>query len=407
MERPPESWRPLLAEVAARLSVGFPSLAVTAAFETTRPRLLHFGGRAYPPITGHVLTANDYPFSYMHVDDGIAELRLGLRPSEPGRDATVRFCPRYPELIPELSTPESVLRVSQRSFFAFDEADPTPGAMRAFDLEDARADGTLAMVGGIVSLENQTVYPGIHRPGIPVVTFAALRSGIPFPLPKLLSALIEEVASRCPDDVMRVDVAILPAPPDSGEPHGVVLETMAPVRSRLDEVERSPRDVVILSHLVMGHGERHVQDVVFVDRDTFDPARTREIAVEIALHNERLTSESRPYVLIGPGRWGSTDPWLGIPVRWSDVSGACVQVEVSDPKLQAEPSRGMHFFREIVTRRVICFYAGSEATADLVDWPRLGAWPLVNRTEHVKHVRAPHPLALRANAREQTGHLFS
>jgi len=402
--RDPALTRGLLREIADHAGSAFPGVGFHVPEEGPPAGVLH-GVRLYPPISGSVTTANDYPVSYMTVDDGVAELRLGFPPST-GPDVTVRFCPRYPEIVPELSTPEWVLRTTQRTFEALDMTDPSHPIRRVYDLDAAREDGTLAPIGGIVSLENQTVHLGIHRPGIPVVTFGALRASISLPLPKILVAISAETKRLCPTTVERLSFSILPSSPDEGGRPIIVLETLATVRPEVGPELPLPdsENLVVLSHLVMGHGERaDLRDVLFVDRHVFDPARTREIGSEIAAFNERLAEERRPYVLIGPGRFGSTDPWLGVPVRWSEVRGAAVIVETAWPTLQAEPSRGMHFFRELVDHRVLYLYAGSDATADVVRWPLLESFEPAGAGSFVKWVRSRGELTVRVHSRQQLG----
>jgi hypothetical protein len=161
-----------------------------------------------------------------------------------------------------------------------------------------------------------------------------------------------------------------------------------------------PAGVLLQSHQVLGNGvNRRIADIVYVDPERFDAARTPAIAREVDQFNTELRREQRPYLLIGPGRWGSSDPWLGIPINFSQINGARVVVEIALPQMNVDPSQGSHFFQNLTSLRIGYFTVPLQRTEGFIDWEWLQTQPPVRATEHLRHVRLDHPLEVRIDGR--------
>lgn len=387
----------------------------------------HHGPRFYPHLSIALITENHYPVSYMTPEEGIAVAVLGLGHDLPHARHAVRFSPRYPDLMPDFSSPDDVLRQSQRGFRAVTiPDDPTaPLTVDEHDLTVAKDDGTLGPVGGVVSMENQMVYPGVHRPGAPVVTLAQLRKGTPFDLPAALRAILDATretlsAESAVDGVAPaerpwvVEMAVLLAAPRSGDPHEIRIHAIRPFAPDVDRSRRNalalpvkegaPDDLLLMSAHALGDGAiGDIRDVVYLPPDRFDVAHSREMVAEIAALNRSLREEGRRYALIGTGRWGSTDRWLGVPLRWDDLDGAKVQVEAALEGFNVESSKGTHFFREMVSGGVGYVHVTLSGKHDLVRWDALDALPRVSDGAFVRHARVETPLDVLLDGRRGLG----
>jgi hypothetical protein len=168
----------------------------------------------------------------------------------------------------------------------------------------------------------------------------------------------------------------------------------------LDELDRE--DLLLASEQVLGNCAYRLTDIVFVKPDVFDHARTREMAAEMDVFNQTLVEQRRPYLLIGPGRWGSSDPWLGIPVKFTSISGASAIVETSLPNMLPDPSQGSHFFQNLTSFRIAYFTTRHYNANHHIDWDWLNSLPVVSESVWIKHVRSEHELEVAVDG--HTGH---
>ena len=282
------------------------------------------GTRFYPDLAGVARSHNFYPTPPLVAADGIAAVALGLGKTVVGGGNCLRFCPRYPRHLVQFSSVRDVLANSQRAFWALDLGDEAGMHEARYELDAAQADGTLAAVASTYSRENDAIYDGISRDGVRVVSFAEILKHDSFPLAALLERLLAighwgmggPVEIEFAADLARRELAFLQLRPLalSHEMLELVIGDVAPER------------LICRSSHVLGNGRiDDLRDVVVVDRHRFERASSRQVAAELAQCNAELAG--RPYVLIGVGRWGSADPWLGIPVTWEQISGARVIVE--------------------------------------------------------------------------------
>jgi len=373
-----------------------------------------YGRYFYPAISGVAQSHNYYPVFQMKPEDGVATIALGLgKQVVEGGDA-VRFCPRYPQVLPQFRSPAEVMRVAQREFFALDlergEADLLGGpdaTLARLPLSQAEADGTLALAGSVVAADEDRIYDGLGRRGSRVVTFARILKHNVFPLCDILNELFE----ACRRDVgfaVEIEFAVdLDTDPSrTPEFYFLQMRPLVALRERCDIASESipPDKLLCRSERVLGNGRiEGLRDIVYVDSAKFDRGRSAEVASVVAEINERLTRERRHYVLMGPGRWGSFDPWIGIPVAWHQISWARVIVEVPAKDLPMEPSQGTHFFHNMTSAGIGYFSLGESNEKEFVRWELLDALPGEDIGLGVKHVRLTHPLSVRMDGQTQQG----
>jgi CheY-like chemotaxis protein len=375
-----------------------------------------WGDRFYPHFSGVARSHNSYPAPPMRSEDGIVALALGLGQSVVDGSAGLSFCPRYPQQVPQLSDPQEFVQNSQRTFYALDlagdAAGPSPRDSRPsrFDLDLAERDGTLAAVGSTYSIENDALYDGVARAGIRVVSFAPILKWGTFPLPDILRFLMDMGAWGMNSPV-EMEFAVNLDPRTGGPRQFGILQLRPLVVNqevgdlRIDDAREE--DLVCRSPKVLGSGRiDHLRDVVLVDVERFDRSKTREVAAEVAEYNARLTAAGTPYLLLGVGRWGSRDPWLGIPVAWGQISGARVIVEAGFTDFRVEPSQGSHFFQNLTSFQVGYFTVNEHVNEGFVWWSWLLAQPPVTRKTYTRHLRFDQPVVVKMNGRTQEGVIY-
>jgi CheY-like chemotaxis protein len=374
--------------------------------------------RFYPDFSGVVRSYNFYPVAPMTYGDGVAAVALGLGRAVVEGGKCLTFCPRYPRHILQFSSVEDILANSQADFWALElnhtgqhEREAVTALREArFGLEAAEADGTLDSVGSTYSADNHAVYDGVSRPGVRVVSFAPVLKHEIFPLAPMLDQLtsIGEDAFGRP---VEIEFAVrLPQTP--GEPADFGFLQIRPLvlsreseQLQMDEV--APSRLVCQSSKVLGNGRvGDLCDVVVVDFHRFERARSQEVAKGVAHFNAKLNEQGRPYLLIGVGRWGSTEPWLGIPVEWDEISGARVIVEAGFRDFRVTPSQGSHFFQNLTAFQVGYFTVNPDAGEGFVDWQWLASAPELEQEGCVRHLRFEAPLNVVMNARTSQGLIF-
>jgi len=366
--------------------------------------------RYYPDFAGVVRSHNFYPVEPMRADDGIAAVALGLGRAVVEGGSSLRFCPKYPQNLVELWTVKDVLANTQRGFWALPMDGPDKeSTMREayFDLSVAENDGVLAALASTYSAENDAIYDGTSRPGPRVVTFSPiLKLGV-FPLPGILSALLE-IGEEGIGTAVEIEFAATLATRPSRQHEFAVLQVRP--MSLMSEAESlevgpvPPGSAIAFSTRVLGNGRiEGIRDLVVVDFQRFERARSREAAEEIGRLNADLLAARTPYLLIGVGRWGSRDPWLGIPVTWDQVSGARVIVEAGLRDLSVMPSQGSHFFQNLTAFNVGYFTVNPELGEGEIDWDWLDAQPHVSAQAHVRHIRLAEPVVVTMNGRKGEG----
>jgi CheY-like chemotaxis protein len=365
------------------------------------------GDYHYPSFSGVARSYNYYPFGVMRPEDGVAGVALGLGKTVVDGGPALRFCPAHSQVLPQMADGEDFMNQSQRTFFAIDLcSSPPPNDwscdrhLARLDLDQAEQHGTLDLVGSVWSPDDQAFYDGIQRPGVRVVTFAHILKSGAFPLAALLTRLLALGRGG-----MNSPVEVEFAANLENEPKELAVLQIRPSgnwtgydRIELGDVARE--QLVCFSPHALGNGLiRGLHDVVYVKPGRFDPAHTPAMAEEIGHLNERLMATNRPYMLIGPGRWGSTHTWLGIPVQWGQISAARVIVETTLKDFVFEPSQGSHFFQNLTSFGIAYLTVNPHSDQGFIDWSWLDAQPAEQDAEYVRHVHLQHALEARVDGR--------
>ena len=373
------------------------------------------GPRFYPDFSGVVRSHNFYPVEPMTFADGIAAVALGLGRTVVDGGKCLSFCPRYPRNLLQFSSVEDILANTQTEFCAL-EVDGLPnrgdpGHLREarFGLDIAEADGTLHAVASTYSADNHAVYDGLSRPGSRIVTFAPmLKHGI-FPLATILELLVRAGEDALGNPV-EIEFAVrMPRAEESAEFGFLQIRPLTLARDHQDltigDVE--PSTLICQSTKVLGNGRiENLHDIVVVDSQRFERSRSQEVARAVAQFNATLSSENRPYLLIGVGRWGSNDPWLGIPVEWDEISGARAIVEAGFHDFRVTPSQGSHFFQNLTAFQVGYFTVNPDAGEGSVDWQWLTEQPAVEEQGCVRRLQFAQPMRIVMNSKTSQGVIF-
>jgi CheY-like chemotaxis protein len=373
------------------------------------------GQRFYPDFSGVVRSHNFYPVPPMMFADGIAAVALGLGRAVVDGGKCLTFCPRYPQNLLQFSSVDDMLANSQTEFWAL-ELDGVPQGRPGhlhelrFGLEAAEADGTLPAVASTYSVDNQAVYDGVSRAGVRIVSFAPVLKHGMFPLAAILEMLV-----KAGEDALGIPVEIefaVRLPERSGESADFGFLQIRPLTLSRDHQDLSldnldPSQLLCQSNKVLGNGRiENLNDAVVVDAQRFERSRSQEVAKAVAHFNGLLTAENRPYLLIGVGRWGSNDPWLGIPVEWDEISGARVIVEAGFHDFRVTPSQGSHFFQNLTAFQIGYFTVNPDAGEGSVDWEWLNDQPSVDEDGCVRHLHFDTPMRVVMNSRQSQGIIF-
>jgi CheY-like chemotaxis protein len=371
--------------------------------------------RFYPAFAGVAKSYNFYPVPPQKSTDGIVQVALGLGKTVVDGGNSVRFSPKYPRHLLQFFSTLETIRNAQQDFLALNLARGRNGdAMRSpeafveqYDLSKAEEDQTLFYVGSTYSPENESVYDGVSREGKRVVTFAPiLKHGI-FPLAEILE-LILDMGTWGMGTQVEIEFAVnMTVPP--GKPKEFALLQIRPLVLSLEMEELEvdsvgQEDLICQSQQVLGNGViKDIHDIVVVDIQQFERTSSKDVGAEVSLFNTDLIARKRPYVLIGVGRWGSLDPWLGIPVTWDQIAGASVIVESGFKDFNVTPSQGSHFFQNITSFRVGYFTVNSFSHLGYIDWDWLRQQPAAEELRFTRHLQFDEPIVAKINGRKNIG----
>lgn len=371
------------------------------------------GDRFYPTFSGVTHSYNFYPFRGMSPRDGTALVALGLGKSVVEGFEALRFCPAQPTVLPQFSAVRDILRNAQRRFWGLDMAarDVIPGLVFDANLVEGEVTDALARegMGAIASTyvpSYDRIVDGLGTAGSPLVTFSRLLRGQGFPLPGILARLLH-ATERSIGVPVEIEFAVDLAPSGPQTFHVLQVRPMhvehvAP-EAGLDEDLRAR--AVVFSRSTLGHGRRKgIRDVIAIPWD-LERGRTREAASAIEAINRRLRREGRTCLIIGPGRWGSADAWLGIPVTWPQISTARAIVETDFQDLEVEPSQGSHFFHNLTAFGVAYFTIHRHGDLGTVDWDWLARQRVVEEAleGRLRHYRLEEPLEVRVDGERGLG----
>jgi CheY-like chemotaxis protein len=375
------------------------------------------GQRYYPDFSGVVRSRNFYPVEPVTVKDGFAAVALGMGRAVVGGGKCLTFSPRYPRHLLQFSSVEDILANSQTEFWALEltpcvhHEDPAEDLREvSFHLKAAEADGTLHMLASTYSVENHAVYDGLSRPGARIVSFAPILKHGRFPLPQILEQLmtIGEDAMGRP---VEIEFAVR-LPLRAGEDAEFGFLQMRPLvlsreggEVRMGDVD--PSQLICQSAKVLGHGRiQDIHDIIVVDFHRFERARSHDVAQSVAHFNSQLGAKGAPYALIGVGRWGSNESWLGIPVTWDQISGARVIVEAGFRDFRVTPSQGSHFFQNLTAFQIGYFTVNPDAGEGFVDWDWLTEQTGPEENGCVRLLHFDKPLSVIMDGKTSRGRIF-
>ncbi len=370
--------------------------------------------RFYPDFSGVAKSHNFYPLPPQKPDDGIVSVALGLGKMVVEGGNTVRFCPKYPDDLIQFYSVSESLNNSQRDFFALQLNEKTDFGnitidrmLKRFGLDVAEKDGSLSFVGSTYIPDNDAIYDGLGRNGPRVVTFGPVLRSKLFPLSAILELLLE-MGTWGMGTPVEIEFAVnMSVPRGKNKEFGLLQMRPLVVSHEFDELKievKEKESLISYSNQVLGNGIiSDIYDAVVVDYHSFERAKSRDVAAEVASFNMQLMKQERPYLLVGVGRWGSLDPWLGIPVTWDQIAGARVIVETSFKEMIVEPSQGSHFFQNITSFMIGYFTISSIQSNGFVDWDWLLNRKVLVSKKYTKLIRFKKPVVVKMNGHENRG----
>lgn len=372
-----------------------------------------FGDRYYPHISGVLRSYNFYPVAHARPEDGVVELALGLGRTIVDEGVSWAFSPAYPRVDPPFKSTSDMLKHTQTRFWAVNMGRPPAydpicetEYMATGDLSDAEYDGTLPLIASTYRPDNDSVQIGIGEKGPRVINFGPILKADMLPL----TALLQELKRVCEDmlgTMVEVEFAVRLGR-TSGEPAEFGFLQVRPMVVSDATVDVAPEEmtggrVLLAAETALGNGVLgEIRDVVYADPERFDVMKTREIVAELEEINTALVDARRPYLLIGFGRWGTTDPLGGIPVDFGQISGAKVIVESSLPDLPYVLSQGSHFFHNVTSFKILYFSIRHDAERG-IDWAWLKRQPARVEGGAVRHLELASPLQVKVDGRTGRG----
>lgn len=374
-----------------------------------------YGDHYYPNLSGVLRSINYYPIGDEKAEDGIASLALGLGKYIVDGGQTLRVSPYHPHQVLQMSEMDFALKDTQTRFYALDmkrvgtDFKVDDGFnIQTLKVKEADKDGSLHFIASTYDPYDQIIRDGLYEGGRKIISFAgALQQGV-FPLPEILQMSMKYGAEAMRRPV-EIEFACNINPDKTGEFYLLQVRPIVDSKQMLDEdVSAVPDEQCLLrSRNSLGHGiTEDITDVVYVKYDDhFTAANNHNVADDIERINDRFLASGTNYVIIGPGRWGSSDPWLGVPVKWPHLSAARVIVEVALKNYRVDPSQGTHFFQNLTSFGVGYFTIDTNRPGEggMLRKDILDAMPAVEETPYVRHVRFERPLRIMMDGKKQEG----
>ena len=373
-----------------------------------------YNDRFYPTISGVARSLNFYPIGNEKAEDGIANIALGLGKYIVDGGQTLRFSPRHPHNILQMSTMDFALRETQTRFYALDlknladqfSVDDSFNLLR-LNLKDADADGSLKFIVSTYDPYDQVIRDGYYPGGRKILSFVNVLQHEVFPLADTLDQILH-VGQDEMGRPIEIEFAVNIDPQNPGFATFYLLQ-VRPIVDNKEVMEEDltlveQEDTILTSTSVLGHGiVTDVQDIIYVKTGAFCSSNNQSIAYDIEKMNRQFTGEEKNYVLVGPGRWGSSDSWLGIPVKWPHISNARVIVECGLENYRVDPSQGTHFFQNLTSFGVGYFTINPFKGDGWFDEGYLNSLPAVEETEYLRHVRFDKPGVIKMDGKKSLG----
>jgi hypothetical protein len=372
------------------------------------------GDLYYPTLSGVARSINYYPIGSEKAEDGIVNIAFGLGKLIVEGGLSLRFSPKYPRKILQLSSPDTALRDTQKEFCALDLNTDSfvPSTddgvnIKRIEIKDLTNEAALKYVASTYDRNNNVLRDGIIHPGKRVITFANILQHKTFPLAEILHTLLE-IGHREMNNPVEIEFAAnLESAP--GTPKIFNFLQIRPIvhteeTQNINVEHVKPADTIIYSESALGNGLfRGIYDLVYIKPESFNAANNKNVAFEIEKVNALFVRQATGYVLIGPGRWGSTDPWLGIPVKWPQISAARIIIESGLKNYRIDPSQGTHFFQNLTSFRVGYFTVNPYINEGYYDVSYLNSLPAVYEDSYIRHVRFSDPLEIMIDGKRHKG----
>ncbi len=368
-----------------------------------------YDGKYYPNISGVAQSYNFYPFSYMQPEDGFAVIALGLGAYVVGGEKTHRFCPRFPKL--QLASIQDMARDSQKYFYAIDMTNSSydltregeEAAIKAYDLKVVEADGNLQHCASVYDFMNDRIGFDFSVRGPRIVNFPDILQYDYIPLAKTLEVLLN-IFSQAMGAPVEMEFCVNK---EKQEWIFYVLQIKPLIKNEyhmdIDKENIDTQKIILRADKGMGNGKlTDIQDIVYVDPLKFDRLKTEQMAEEVKYLNEKLKATDTPYILIGPGRWGTRDKLTGIPVLWSDISKAKVIVEQGLEDFPLDSSLGSHFFHNVTSMNVGYFAVPYDSKTSFINYDIIRQQEVADEKTFVRHIRFKQPVTVYMDGKKQT-----
>lgn len=358
----------------------------------------------YPHISGTAQSYNYYPIAHMKPEDGFAVAAVGLGRYVVEGEKAYRFCPKYPEI--EINSPKALYKNSQVHFYAVDMrindidliADGEDAGLAKLDIMDAEKHGTLKHSASVYDIDNNRIEPGISSYGPRIINFANILKYNYIPLAKTIDVILDVVKEAVGTPV-EIEFAVDLNKDTNNLPSFYILQ-IKPMIGNEDDYNIEPEKIdknnaILFCEKSMGNGMVDtLTDVIYVNKKKFNNLETREMAAEIDKLNRKMMDENRRYILIGPGRWGTSDRFIGVPVSWAQISNAKIIVEISTEDFPLDASLGSHFFHNVTSMGVGYFSVQNSSLTEFISWNKLDEQEVIETTTYFKHIRFKKPLSV-------------
>ncbi len=371
-----------------------------------------FNNRYYPTLSGVARNINYYPISYMEREEGVATIALGLGKGVMEGEKSLRFSPKFPNILSQNFSVNETIRSSQNTFYALD-LNPNQQLLShgennnliKYHLDTAENDGQLFWAGSVVSADDNMIRDSLHYNGTRVITFAQILKWKQFSLTDILIELLE-IGRTALGNPVEIEFSV-----NLNRKNNKAEFCLLQIRPMLlsgahqfyQQINYNNDDILCRSTVSLGNGTiSNIKDIIYVDIEQFNIAKTRIIAEEVETFN-KILGKNNPYLLIGPGRWGTADEWLGIPVDWNQISNTAAIVEVGLEKLPIDPSFGTHFFQNIAGMRIGYFTISHKGRQDSINHKNITNLPTQEKMEYTTWLHVYQPLVININGNTGEG----
>jgi len=376
-----------------------------------------YGDKFYPTISGVARSVNFYPIGQESPEDGIVNIALGLGKTIVEGGTSLRFNPKYPKNVLQLSTPEMAIRETQKKFLTLDlnpdsfKPSTDEGVnLNEYNIKEAENDSCFRYVASTYDYQNNIVRDGIQENGKKIITFSNILNGQIVPMAEIIDDFLQ-ISKKEMNNHVEIEFAMNLDPQTNNSfifnflQIRPIVQNLEIANIKLDKINKE--ETVIFSTSALGNGIiKDVADIVYIKPAEFNPARNQEMALLIEKINERFVFQNKNYILIGPGRWGSSDPWLGIPVKWAQICAARVIIESGLDKYRIDPSQGTHFFQNLTSFRVGYFTINPYINDGYCDYDYLDKMEAKYEDEFIRHVEFVRPLEIKIDGKQNIGVIY-